>query len=61
MAPHVSPDVLDEVLIRWIDRFQNYGIRSDQTVSQENIDGLPHTNSPIATRLQPRETTYLTL
>jgi hypothetical protein len=50
VAPHVPADVLDEVLIRWVRRFQDYWIRSDQAVPQENIDRLPHTNSPILIR-----------
>ena len=47
VAPHISSDVLDEVLIRWIVGFQDYGIRSDQAVPQENIDRLPQTNGTI--------------
>jgi hypothetical protein len=54
MAPHVSPDVIYEVLIGWIVRFQNYGIGGDQAVSQENIDGLSHASSPISSACEPR-------
>ena len=40
VAPHVLPDVLDEILIACVG-LQDYGIRSNQAVPQENIDSLP--------------------
>ena len=48
MASHVPPDVFDEVLIRWVVCFQDYGRGGDQAVSQENIDCLSHASSLIS-------------